>query len=73
MRTDVAESTGYVPNFQMSALGYIMAGILAIAMLPLLPVFVPAYLIWRAFFAEDEIEHSFESWRNRSGRPPSGS
>lgn len=70
MATDVAESTGYTPNVQMSAFGYIMALLLAILLLPLLPVLIPAYLIWRAFFAEEEIEHSFESWRRESGRPP---
>ncbi|MDQ2049362.1 hypothetical protein RBH26_02570 [Natronolimnohabitans sp. A-GB9] len=70
MATDVADSTGYGPNFQMSAFGYIMAALLVIVLLPLLPVLVPAYVIWRLFFA-DEAEHSFESWR-REGRPPSG-
>ena len=71
MATDVADSTGYGPNFQMSLFGYVMAAILVIIMLPLLPVLVPAYLIWRAFFAPDEFEHSFETWRRESGRPPS--
>lgn len=71
MATDVAESTGYTPNFQMSAFGYIMAAILAILLLPLLPVLIPAYVLWRAFFADEEIEHSFESWRRESRRPPS--
>lgn len=72
MSTRVGESTGYGPNFQMSAFGYIMAAILLVLALPLLPVIVPAYLVWRIFFREDEA-HSFESWREESGRPPSGS
>ncbi|QRV14572.1 DUF7535 family protein [Haloterrigena salifodinae] len=73
MATDVADSTGMGPNLQMSLFGYVMAAILVIVMIPLLPVLIPAYLIWRAFFAPDEFEHSFESWRRESGKPPSGS
>ncbi|ELZ17921.1 hypothetical protein C477_11972 [Haloterrigena salina JCM 13891] len=61
------------PNLQMSLFGYVMAAILVIVMIPLLPVLIPAYLVWRAFFAPDEFEHSFESWRRESGKPPSGS
>ncbi|ADB61292.1 hypothetical protein Htur_2414 [Haloterrigena turkmenica DSM 5511] len=72
MATDVADSTGMGPNRQMSLFGYVMAAIIAVALLPLLPVLIPAYLIWRAFFASDDFEHSFESWRE-SGKPPSGS
>ncbi|QSW99512.1 DUF7535 family protein [Haloterrigena alkaliphila] len=71
MSTKVADSTGYGPNSQMSAFGYVMAAIIAIALLPLLPVLIPAYLVWRVFFAEEEFEHSFEAWRNESGRRPS--
>lgn len=73
MSTKVAESSGYGPNFQMSAFGYIMAAILVIIMLPLLPVLVPAYLVWRAVSGSPEREHSFEAWREQSGRPPSDS
>ncbi|MXV60632.1 hypothetical protein GS429_00805 [Natronorubrum sp. JWXQ-INN-674] len=73
MSTKVAESTGYGPNFQMSAFGYIMAAILVVLALPLLPVLVPAYIIWRAFFAGEKVEHSFESWRKQSGKPRNGS
>lgn len=71
MSTNVADSTGYGPNRQMSAFGYIMAAILVVVMLPLLPVLVVAYLIWRAFFADEPVEHSFETWREQTGRPPS--
>ncbi|QFU81180.1 DUF7535 family protein [Natronorubrum aibiense] len=70
MSTKVADSTGYGPNFQMSAFGYIMAGILVLVLLPLLPVAIPAYVLWRVF-AADEPEHSFESWH--SGRSSNGS
>ncbi|WP_436344557.1 DUF7535 family protein [Natronorubrum sp. FCH18a] len=73
MSTKVAESSGYGPNTQMSLFGYIMAGILVIIALPLLPVIIPAYIIWRAVAGSEEREHSFEAWRERSGRPPSGS
>ncbi|WP_121741129.1 DUF7535 family protein [Natronorubrum halophilum] len=72
MSTKVADSTGYAPNFQMSAFGYIMAGILVVLMLPLLPVLVPAYVLWRVFFGETKFEHSFESWRE-SEQPPGDS
>ena len=67
MSTKVAESTGYGPNFQMSAFGYVMAIVLAIILLPLLPVVIPAYILWR-LVAADKPEHSFESWRAESGR-----
>ena len=73
MATDVADSTGMGPNRQMSVFGYLMALILLVIMIPLLPVLIPAYLVWRAFFAPDEFEHSFEAWRRESGKPPSGS
>ncbi|ELY39693.1 DUF7535 family protein [Natronorubrum tibetense] len=70
--TRVSESTGYGPNTQMSLFGYIMAAVLVMIALPLLPVIVPAYLIWRVFSA-DKPEHSFETWRKERGRPPSSS
>lgn len=70
MSTKVADSTGMGPNVQMSAFGYVMAAILVVVLIPLLPVLIPAYLVWRAFFADDEFEHSFETWRSESGRTP---
>ncbi|ELY48309.1 DUF7535 family protein [Natronorubrum sulfidifaciens] len=68
MSTKVADSTGYTPNFQMSAFGYIMAVVMVILLLPLLPVLIPAYVLWRVFIAEEPVEHSFEMWRRESGR-----
>jgi hypothetical protein len=67
MSTRVAESTGYGPNSQMSIFGYIMAVLIVLVLLPVVPLFVLGWLIWRAFFAEDE-EHSFEQWRRERGR-----
>ncbi len=66
MSTKVSESTGYTDNLEMSALGYVMAAVLVIVMLPLLPVFAVAWIIWRVFDAEEDIEPRFESWRNRN-------
>ncbi|TYL39282.1 hypothetical protein CV102_08365 [Natronococcus pandeyae] len=70
MSTRVAESTGYGPNSQMSIFGYVVAALVVIVLLPVLPLFVIGWLIWRAFLAPDEEEHSFEKWRRESGRPP---
>ncbi len=72
MSTKVSESTGYTENFQMSAFGYIMAAILVIVMLPLLPVFVVAWVIFRLFQSDEETEPAFATWRNRDKQPPSG-
>ncbi len=68
MSTRVGESTGYGPNTQMSAFGYIMSAILVVIFLPLLPVLVPAYLIWRAIAGTNEREDSFAAWREQTGR-----
>ncbi|QLG48288.1 DUF7535 family protein [Natrinema halophilum] len=73
MSPKVSESTGYGPNTQMSLFGYVMAAILVIVLLPLLPVLVLAWILWKVFVSEEDIEHSFEDWRRESGRPPSGS
>ena len=72
MSTKVSESTGYVPNFQMSAFGYVMAGILAIVMLPVLPIIVLAWVVWRAFVADEPAESSYAAWRKNAERlqPP---
>jgi hypothetical protein len=74
MSTKVAESTGYGPNSQMSIFGYVVAALIVIVLLPVLPLFVVGWLIWRAFFADEE-ERSFEQWRRdrESGRSPNGS
>ena len=65
MSTKVSESTGYTENFQMSALGYVMAAILVIVMLPLLPIFAVMWLIYRVFQSDEETEPIFASWRDR--------
>ncbi|WP_254530506.1 DUF7535 family protein [Natrinema gelatinilyticum] len=73
MSIKVSESTGYGPNTQMSVFGYVMAAILVIILLPLLPVIVLAWILWKVFVSAEDIEHSFADWRRESGRPPSGS
>ncbi|GAB3675266.1 DUF7535 family protein [Halopiger thermotolerans] len=70
MSTKVAESTGYVPNIQMSAFGYVMAGLIAVIMLPVLPIIALAWVLWRVFVAEEPVESRYESWRNERGRRP---
>ncbi|EMA30158.1 DUF7535 family protein [Halobiforma nitratireducens] len=66
MSTKVSESTGYVPNVQMSAFGYAIAAILVVIMLPALPIIALAWIVWRVFVAEDQDESSYESWRNEA-------
>ncbi|WP_049921194.1 DUF7535 family protein [Halopiger djelfimassiliensis] len=68
MSTKVSESTGYVPNVQMSLFGYVMAAILVIIMLPVLPIIVVAWVFWRAFVAEEPPEARYETWRNEMKR-----
>ncbi|THE65317.1 hypothetical protein D8Y22_09000 [Salinadaptatus halalkaliphilus] len=68
MSTKVSESTGYVPNLQMSAFGYVMAAVLVIIMLPLLPVIAVAWVIWRVFFTEEQLESSYQNWRDDPNR-----
>lgn len=72
MSTKVSESTGYVPNIQMSAFGYVMAAILAVVMLPVLPIIVLAWIVWRVFVAEEPAESSYATWRKNAERlqPP---
>lgn len=67
MSTKVSESSGYGPNTQMSLFGYLMAAILVIILIPLIPVLVPVWILWKVFVAEDEFEHSFETWRRETG------
>ncbi|AFZ73618.1 DUF7535 family protein [Natronobacterium gregoryi] len=64
MSTKVSESTGYVPNGQMSAFGYVIAAVLVVVMLPLLPVIAVVWLLWRVFVSADEEESSYANWRN---------
>ncbi|MFB1062310.1 hypothetical protein [Natrinema sp. H-ect4] len=68
MSVKVSDSTGYGPNTQMSMFGYIMGAVLLIVLLPLIPVLVPVWILWKVFVAEEEFEHSFETWRQESGR-----
>ncbi|WP_455449427.1 DUF7535 family protein [Natrinema thermotolerans] len=70
MSVKVSESTGYGPNTQMSLFGYIMAAVLVIVLLPLIPVLVPVWILWKVFVAEEEFGHSFEDWRRDTGRTP---
>ncbi|WP_226479691.1 DUF7535 family protein [Natrinema amylolyticum] len=68
MSVKVSESSGYGPNTQMSLFGYIMAAVLLVVLLPLIPVLVPVWILWKVFVADEEFEHSFETWRRESGR-----
>ncbi|WP_254764688.1 DUF7535 family protein [Natrinema marinum] len=67
MSVKVSESTGYGPNTQMSLFGYVMAAILVIMLLPLLPVLIPAWILWKVFVSDEDNEHSFENWRRETG------
>ncbi|NGM69557.1 hypothetical protein G6M89_11165 [Natronolimnobius sp. AArcel1] len=68
MAIKVSQSTGYVPNLQMSAFGYVMGVVLLIIMLPALPILIPAYVVWRVFFADEPTEETFETWRTDANR-----
>lgn len=68
MATDVSESTGYGPNFEMSTLGYIVAVLIAILLLPLLPVVVVGYVLYRVFSTDDD-ERSRRGWKRNFGGP----
>ncbi|MFD1564237.1 hypothetical protein ACFR99_11830 [Haloarchaeobius amylolyticus] len=68
MSVKVSESTGYGPNTQMSLFGYLMAAILVIVLLPVIPVLIPVWILWKVFVSEEELEHSFEDWRRDTGR-----
>ncbi|OLZ40495.1 hypothetical protein A6E15_05600 [Natrinema saccharevitans] len=70
MSVKVSESTGYGPNTQMSLFGYIMAAVLVIVLLPLIPVLIPVWILWKVFVSEEEFGHSFEDWRRDTGRTP---
>lgn len=63
MSTTVGGSTGYVPNFQMSAFGYVMAALLIVVVLPVLPVIVVVWILWRVFVAEEPTESRYDVWR----------
>ncbi|WP_222918435.1 hypothetical protein [Natrinema sp. SYSU A 869] len=73
MSVKVSESSGYGPNTQMSLFGYIMAAVLLVVLLPLIPVLVPVWILWKVFVADEEFDHSFETWRRESGRTGSDS
>ncbi|ELY91015.1 DUF7535 family protein [Natrialba taiwanensis] len=66
MSTKVSDSTGYVPNPQMSVFGYVMAAALAVLLLPALPIIVLAWILWRVFFAEEPVESSYKDWRTET-------
>ncbi|WP_226042230.1 hypothetical protein [Natrinema sp. DC36] len=67
MSVKVSESSGYGPNTQMSLFGYIMGAVLVIVLLPLIPVLIPVWILWKVFVSEEEFDHSFETWRRESG------
>ncbi|WP_247001879.1 DUF7535 family protein [Halosolutus gelatinilyticus] len=73
MSDKVSEWAGYTENLEMSVFGYIIAVPIVIILLPLLPILVLFWLVWRAVTSEEEIEPSYQTWREQSGRPPSGS
>ncbi|RQG92894.1 hypothetical protein EA462_01345 [Natrarchaeobius halalkaliphilus] len=73
MSTGVSQSTGYGPNLQMSAFGWVMAIVLALMLLPVLPVVVLALILWKIFGEDEVIESQFETWRTASERQPNGS
>ncbi|MFA9416747.1 hypothetical protein [Natrinema sp. HArc-T2] len=68
MSVKVSESTGYGPNRPMSLFGYIMAAVLVIVLFPLLPVIAVVWVLWKVFVSDEEIEHSFETWRREADR-----
>ncbi|AHF99698.1 hypothetical protein HALLA_13805 [Halostagnicola larsenii XH-48] len=68
MSTDVSESTGYGPNLEMSTLGYIVAVLIAILLLPLLPVAVVGYVLYRVFTPSDG-EPARRGWNRDFGGP----
>ncbi|WP_254863326.1 DUF7535 family protein [Halovivax gelatinilyticus] len=47
MTTPVSQSTGYGPNREMSILGYIVGIGIGLLLLPLLPVAIVGWLLWR--------------------------
>lgn len=69
MSTSVSDSTGYGPNRQMSVMGYAVAGILAIALLPLLPVIAVGWVLYRLLRSDDE-EPPRRSWERRGRTAP---
>lgn len=68
MSTDVSESTGYGPNFEMSTLGYTVAILIAILLLPLLPVAAVGYVLYRALTSSDD-EPERRGWKRDFGGP----
>lgn len=70
MSTDVSDSTGYGPNVEMSVLGYLVAALVAVVLLPLLPVAAVGYALYRLLASESE-EPPRRSWTRDVGRPPS--
>lgn len=65
MSTPVSESTGYGPNREMSTLGYVIAGILALALLPLLPFVLVGWVLWRLLRSDDDSISEPWSWGSR--------
>ncbi|WP_254765743.1 DUF7535 family protein [Salinilacihabitans rarus] len=65
MLTSVSESTGYGPNREMSAFGYLVALPLVVLLIPLVPIIALVWLFSK-LFGTDEGSPS-----TRAKRPPS--
>ena len=62
MSTEVSESTGYGPNRQMSAFGYVIALVIALAMFPLLPFVLVGWVLWRLLRSDDDSPREPRGW-----------
>lgn len=64
MSTTVGDSTGYAPNLQMSAFGYVIAAGMIVILLPVLPLIVLVWILWRLFVADEPVEPRYKPWRD---------
>lgn len=68
MADDNARWLGYTRNREMSAIGYVIAALIAVLLLPLVPAILigwVAWRLWRAVRGEPD-EPRRLSWRTRS-------
>lgn len=68
MSEEAGRGLGYTRNREMSIFGYVIAVIIAVLLIPLVPVILVGYLIlvvWRALTEESD-EPQRLSWRARS-------
>ncbi|MCU4925593.1 hypothetical protein OB905_06275 [Halobacteria archaeon AArc-dxtr1] len=68
MCVKVSDSTGYGPNRGMSTIGYVIAAIIFIGLLPLLPFAAVGYVLYR-LLTDDDAEPRRRSWRRNVGGP----